>query len=164
MKPIVSDPFTAAKKAKIESQQIEEAEEEYKNEIKIDKEILAETQAIDIENATAKKVVQPKINNHFISNGTKKTKQAKSKDKDDDDEEDEDGENTKIKEIPKYDSAEFKKPSNGKDYNLKMVTFNVNGIRAAIEVNKYFFSKKKFSSIFFWLKAWFNGIFESRRC
>ena len=68
MKPIVSDPFTAAKKAKKESQQTEEeeVEEECKNGIKIDKEILAETQAIDIENATAKKVVQPKINNHFI--------------------------------------------------------------------------------------------------
>ena len=153
MKPIVSDPFTAAKKAKKESQQIEEAEEEYKNEIKIDKEILAETQAIDIENATAKKVVQPKINNHFISNGTKKTKQAKSKDKDEEDDEenedDEDGENTKIKELPKYDSAEFKKPSNGKDYNLKMVTFNVNGIRASIEVNKYFFYPKKKNFLLF---------------
>lgn len=151
MKPIVSDPFTAAKKAKKESQQTEEVEEECKNEIKIDKEILAETQAIDIENATAKKVVQPKINNHFISNVTKKTKQAKSKDKDEDDEEnedDEDKEDTKIKEIPKYDSAEFKKPSNGKDYNLKMVTFNVNGIRASIEVIiDNFFSK----NIFFFL-------------
>ncbi len=158
MKPIVSDPFTAAKKAKKESQQTEEAEveEECKNEIKIDKEILAETQAIDIENATAKKVVQPKINNHFISNGTKKTKQAKSKDKDQDDEEnedDEDKEDTKIKEIPKYDSAEFKKPSNGKDYNLKMVTFNVNGIRASIEVIiDNFFSEK----IFFFSISYFG--------
>ena len=135
MKPIVSDPFTAAAKKSKKEEKLDSEKEQIIEEIKIDQQILAESQAIDIEDATNKKVVQPKIKNHFISNGSTKKKKTKKEDEDDEEDDDEEeNEKSKQKELPKYDSNEFKKPSNGKDYNLKMVTFNVNGIRASIEV------------------------------
>lgn len=69
----------------------------------------------------------------------KNKKQAKinKKKKNDDDEDEVNNKDNNVetkKEIPNYKPEDFKKPSNGKEYNLKMVTFNVNGIRACIEV------------------------------
>ena len=36
--------------------------------------------------------------------------------------------------LTKYDAEEFKKPSNGKEWNLKIASWNVNGVRAWLEV------------------------------
>lgn len=134
--PIVSDPFSAAKKSKNQTEEKQPAKEE---KVVIDKEILAESQAIDIEKAV-KSTVQLKINNLFAAkpsdtNGKEKAKKSKKKTEEDDDEENGDANDeseSARKDLPKYVAEDFKKPSNGKDYNLKMVTFNVNGIRACI--------------------------------
>lgn len=136
--PLVSDPFSAAKKSKKNVQENIENEEK-EDKIAIDKEVLAESQAIDIEKAV-KNTVQPKISNLFEKKPTEangkekpiKTKSKKQSKEENDDEEEEDDNETSKKEIPKYNPEDFKFPSNRKEYNMKMITFNVNGLRASI--------------------------------
>ena len=137
--PLVSDPFSASKKSRKESKLPDESNEEI---ITIDKKILAESQSIDIDRATAKNVVQPKIKGIFESKKTETNiNKKKSKDNEEEDEEPEEVDDGRAevkkdfkKDLVKYDPNDFKIPSNGKEYNLKMITFNVNGIRASIEV------------------------------
>ena len=142
--PLVSDPFSASKKSRKDAKLHDESNEEI---ITIDQKILAESQSIDIDRATAKNVVQPKIKAIFESKKTEtNVNKKKSKDKEEEDEESEEVDNGKTelkkdlkKDLVKYDPNDFKIPSNGKEYNLKMITFNVNGIRASIEVCEYYF-------------------------
>lgn len=140
IKPIVSDPFSAAKKSKKEEKITNENEEEI-NEIKEINDYKNESE-IEVQKPAKNNTVQPKIKSLFASkpiedNGDNKAKKGKKKTKKDDDEDDgdenEEGEE-KAKEI-KYNPEDFIKTTNNKEYNFKMVTFNVNGIRASIEVS-----------------------------
>ncbi len=40
------------------------------------------------------------------------------------------------KQALKYDSHEFREPSNGKEWNFKIASWNVNGVRAWLEVGR----------------------------
>jgi hypothetical protein len=138
--PQVKDPFSAAaaaKKSKInEKSTTKETEHE--------KEVNEETNNKEIPQiklrspspiaASAKKT-------KATTNGEKKAK-AKSK-KDDTEEQDENGtpsESTKSEatSTTKFSKEEFQKASNGKEWNLKIVSWNVNGIRAWIEAINFF--------------------------
>ena len=59
------------------------------------------------------------------------------KKKEDDDEEDEESQEAQKDDstATKYDKEEFKRTTDGKEWNLKIVSWNINGIRAWVEVN-----------------------------
>lgn len=63
---------------------------------------------------------------------TKPKKANKSKKKENSDEEEEDSNESKA--TLKYDKEEFKNPGNGKIWNFKISSWNVNGIRAWLGV------------------------------
>lgn len=63
----------------------------------------------------------------------KKAKKASSDNEDDDEAE---ANEVEDKSNVKYTKEEFKAASNGKPYNFKIVSWNINGIRAWLEVNR----------------------------
>lgn len=65
----------------------------------------------------------------------KKAKKASSDNEDDDNNEAE-ADEVEGKSNTKYTKEEFKAASNGKPYNFKIVSWNINGIRAWLEVNR----------------------------
>ena len=147
--PMVKDPFTAAaansaKKPKVEEKIIDEEEVKF---IKTNKEM----DNTKVRSRTPSPEVEVKKTKII------KTKSKESKENDSDDEATEkpdkksvksekNEEKSKKKESTsagsetstKYDKEEYKKASNGKEWNLKIVSWNVNGIRAWLEV---FFNK-----------------------
>ena len=113
--PLVKDPFSAAansaKKFKIETK---ENVESIQNEPPKAKS-RSPSPVVEVENVA-------KI---ATGHDKKKSKKANIEDQEESD---------KSETSTKYNSEEFKTASNGKEWNLKIVSWNVNGIRAWIEV------------------------------
>lgn len=134
--PLVKDPFAAAASAK----------KTKLDEKKLDNEIISERgEAISDVKKTKVKSRSPSPVNEKVAKKAKVTNEgkarAKSKKKENEEkDEDDTPSESKSEATVKYDSEEFKTPSNGKEYNLKIVSWNVNGIRAWIDVIRYYFS------------------------
>ena len=83
---------------------------------------------------------KPKKTKKTSTKKKKKDKDDQSNDCDDDDDGDGDGEadkeESKVTKEPRYKRQDFCRPSDGKEWNLKIVSFNVNGIRAWLQVCK----------------------------
>ena len=87
---------------------------------------------------TKEKTKQASIKTMFKATAKKNGKKAAKED-----EEEENGDESESEEIEeavdsgkcKYDREEFKPASNGKEYNFKIASWNINGVRAWIEVN-----------------------------
>lgn len=62
-------------------------------------------------------------------------KKAKKASSDNDDDDEAEADEVESKSNVKYTKEEFKTASNGKPYNFKIVSWNINGIRAWLEVN-----------------------------
>lgn len=138
--PLVKDPFSAAaeaKKAKLEQKKLENENGSEKD----------ENNHLDVESLTKKEkttksksrspspVVSEKDKKTKITSGAKTKTKSKKNEKEDQDENDTQSESKlETDSTTKYNSEDFKTPTNGKEYNLKIVSWNVNGIRAWIDV------------------------------
>lgn len=153
--PLVKDPFTAAaakkkKKEDLNSSDVEiikpETDQEVNNlnshangktEINLEVDSKEETEPKQSEKeATAQSNGKSNKKVAAIFSKSKKTNKNEKDDENGDEEEDavveKEGKNGKESKY-NYSKEEFSKPSNGKDWNLKIVSWNVNGIRAWCE-------------------------------
>ena len=153
---MVKDPFTAAaakkkKKEDLNSSDVEiikpETDQEVNNlnshangktEINLEVDSKEETEPKQSEKeATAQSNGKSNKKVAAIFSKSKKTNKNEKDDENGDEEEDavveKEGKNGKESKY-NYSKEEFSKPSNGKDWNLKIVSWNVNGIRAWCEV------------------------------
>jgi len=148
--PQVKDPFSAAaaaKKSKINEKNVP-------NETEHDKEsntgtVSKETNNIEtpqIKSRSPSPIAESAKKTKATTNGEKKAK-AKAKSKKDDTEEQDENDTpseskTEAANTTKFSKEEFQKASNGKEWNLKIVSWNVNGIRAWIEAINFFINFK----------------------
>lgn len=146
--PLVKDPFTASKRSKKDDPKENDPIE-----------IIEENKLDKLENGSEKKLVEEKSvkspkrkendsveekenseeDDTTTKKGVKKIAVSKSKKKKDDEEEEEESneieeKSSKTQVSSKYDKEEFKKTNGNKDYNYKIVSWNINGIRAWLEV------------------------------
>ena len=75
---------------------------------------------------------------------SKKSKGKEDEGNDCDDDNDEDAEEeSKVQKESRYNKADFIRPSDGKGWNFKIVSFNVNGVRAWLQVSRFVFQMNK---------------------
>lgn len=118
---VVKDPFSASKRSKKDNDEIFCVEKE--------ENIIESTLATEI---------SPKIekNSSLIKEITQNKNNDEKIDNEDDDGIKTPKKTTKEETSSKYDKKEFESTSNGNDYNLKIVSWNINGIRAWLDVIK----------------------------
>ena len=127
---LVSDPFTAAAAKK--SKKTIELDVEKRVDVEID--TPATSSVPDPANESEPEIVKEEPPSKKAKQATKPKPAAKKKKSEDDDDDEENGENSELTNV-KFNKEDFKDSSNGKPYNLKIVSWNINGIRAWLEVD-----------------------------
>lgn len=129
VKSLVSDPFSASKRTKkVESEDTLKNGDETVKALDYDDEVGPVEPNGNLDSSKENVKDEKPILAKKISKKNLKT--VKSKEEDD---------SAETQSALKYDKEEFKNPSNGKDWNFKISSWNVNGVRAWLEV--YFQNK-----------------------
>lgn len=135
--PTVKDPFTASKRLKKTESTASASAVDDENEVEILEEIEAkkeEKKTTNLKSDDGSKANDKTPTKITVTKSKKSTKSDGSEENDEAGGEEKESKSA-ASTIVKYDKEEFKKASNGQEWNLKIVSWNMNGIRAWLEVS-----------------------------